>query len=215
MQTMTGNMFVAALKRMVAVFQDQMDALSRMDAAIGDGDHGISMARGFQAVGAKLPDVQERGIGAIARMVGDSLTGGIGGVTGPVFGTIFTQLALQAQGRNELGVADLARALRGALEAIQTIGQAQVGDKTMVDALAPAVAALERAADEGRDLDDALAAAAQAAEGGARATAAMRATRGRARYLGERSVGHQDPGATSFALIMKALLEGCRATPTG
>jgi dihydroxyacetone kinase-like protein len=211
MHTLTKREFVAALNRMITTFEEQMEALSRMDAVIGDGDHGISMARGFHGVAERLPGMQERDIGTIADMVGSSLTGGIGGVTGPVFGALFSELASQAKGREDLDVADLTRAFRRALDAIQAIGQAKVGDKTMVDALAPMVAALEGAAAEGLGMDTALDMALQAAEEGARSTAQMRATKGRARYLGERSIGHEDPGAASFVLIVRALREGYRA----
>jgi dihydroxyacetone kinase-like protein len=211
MSAFTKNDFVAALRLMAAVFEEEANSLSRLDAAIGDGDHGISMARGFRTVAEKLPAVQEQDIGAIATMVGVSLTKGIGGVTGPVFGTIFSQLGSKAQGKEELTVADLARALRAALDAVKALGRAEVGDKTMVDALAPAVEALEHAADKGLDMRSALDQASRAAEEGARATATMRATKGRARYLGGRSIGHQDPGATSLSLIMRALAEAYRA----
>jgi dihydroxyacetone kinase-like protein len=211
MSELTKRDFIAALNRMVAVFEEEMDALCRMDALIGDGDHGISMARGFRTVAEKLPEVQQQDIGTIAGMVGSSLMGGIGGVTGPIFGTVFARLAAHAQGREHLAVADLARGFRAALDGVRAIGNAKLGDKTMVDALAPAVDALERAAEEGLDMKNALTRASQAAEDGARSTINMRATKGRARYLGERSIGHQDAGATSFALIMKSFAESYAA----
>src|SRR5574341_636068 len=132
METLTAGAFAAALNRMITTFDEQMETLSRLDAAIGDGDHGISMARGFHSVAERLPAVADRDIGTMAEMVGSSLTGVIGGVTGPVFGTLFSELASQAKGREELDVADLAKAFRRALVAIQGIGQAKVGDKTMV-----------------------------------------------------------------------------------
>jgi dihydroxyacetone kinase-like protein len=215
MEPLTKRAFVAALNRMITTFDEQMEALSRMDAAIGDGDHGISMARGFHSVADRLPPVADQDIGTIAEMVGSSLTGVIGGATGPVFGTLFTELAFQAKGREELSVADLAQAFRRALDAIQAIGQAKVGDKTMVDALTPMVAALERAAGEGAGMDNALEMALRAAEGGRRSTAQLKATKGRARYLGEKSIGHEDPGAASFVLIVRSLLEGFRAGRNG
>jgi len=202
--------FLAALNRMVVVFEEERDSLCRMDSIIGDGDHGISMARGFRAVAEKLPAVQDEDIGTIAGMVGSVLIGGIGGVTGPIFGTVFARLAAQARGRDRLSVADLARGLRSAVDGVRAIGHANVGDKTMVDALAPAADTLERAAGEGLEMASALEQAALAAEEGARSTVSMRATKGRARYLGERSVGHQDAGATSFALMMKALSQSYR-----
>ncbi|HLW59849.1 MAG TPA: dihydroxyacetone kinase subunit DhaL [bacterium] len=205
MSELTRKDFVAALNRMVTAFEEAKDSLCRMDSIIGDGDHGISMVRGFRAVAEKLPAVQERDIATISGMVGSSLIGGIGGVTGPIFGTVFARLAVQAEGKEQLTVADLAQALRAALDGIRAIGHAEVGDKTMVDALAPTTEALEQAAKEGLDMRSALERASRAAEEGARSTINMRATKGRARYLGGRSIGHQDPGATSFAFIIKAL----------
>jgi dihydroxyacetone kinase-like protein len=172
------------------------------------------MARGFRLVSEKLPTVERTDIGTVAGMVGETLTGGIGGVTGPVFGTVFTQLAEHAQGKDELSVAELAAAFRAALDGVQAMGRAQVGDKTMVDALAPAVEALVRGAHERMKMEQALELAAQAAENGARSTEGMKATKGRARYLGERSVGHRDPGAMSLALIMRALKEAYVANLT-
>ena len=214
MSVLSKRTFVDALKRMWAIFEQEMEALSRLDAVIGDGDHGISMARGFRIVAEKLPAVESQDIGTIAGMVGDALTGGIGGVTGPVFGTVFSQLALWARGREELDLAELARAFRAGLDGIQAMGRAAVGDKTMVDALEPAVEALECAAREGVDMEHGLQRAARAAEDGAEATEHMKAAKGRARYLGERSIGHRDPGAVSFTLIMQALVEAHRASLT-
>jgi dihydroxyacetone kinase-like protein len=214
MTTLSRQTFVAAVRRMAAVFEEEMDALSRLDAVIGDGDHGISMARGFRIVAEKLPAVEGKDIGAVAGMVGETLTGGIGGVTGPVFGTVFTQLAAHAQGEHELSVAELATAFVAALEGVQALGGAQVGDKTMVDALAPAAEALARGANEGIQMGQALELAAQAADAGARSTEGMKATKGRARYLGERSIGHRDPGAVSFSLIMHALKDAYLSSPT-
>ena len=208
---MTRSDFIAALNRMAAVFEAKRDSLCRMDSVIGDGDHGISMARGFRTVAEKLPAVQQQDIGTIAGMVGASLMEGIGGVTGPIFGTVFMRLAAQAEGKEQLSVADLARALRSAADGVRSIAGANIGDKTMLDALAPAADALDRAASEGLDMGRALARALQAAEDGARSTTDMRATKGRARYLGERSIGHQDAGATSFALIMSALSQSYTA----
>jgi dihydroxyacetone kinase-like protein len=208
---LTKRDIVAAVRHMAAVFDGETDALCRLDAAVGDGDHGLSMARGFRTAAERLPGVQDLDIGAIAGMVGAALAGGIGGVTGPIFGTLFLRLGAEAQGKEQLEVADLARAFRGALDAIRALGGAQPGDKTMVDALAPVVEVLERAAAEALLVQSALDRAAGAADEGARATIGMRATIGRARYLGERSIGHQDPGATSFALIMRALSDSYRA----
>ena len=184
----------------------QRDRLTRLDAAIGDGDHGINMVRGFDAVqemlagqgGDPLP-------GQLLITCGKTLVATVGGASGPLWGS-----ALRAAGRSlgdaaEIDGAQLAAAVDAALAAIKELGAAVVGDKTIVDALEPAAAALRDAAATGQPLSRSVAAAAAAAEEGARATLPLQARKGRASYLGERSIGHQDPGATSTALILRAL----------
>ena len=184
----------------------QADRLTQLDAAIGDGDHGINMNRGFTAVLAAL-DGQEETLapGRVLVLSGKTLVSTVGGASGPLWGSF-----LRAVGRS-LGAATAVdgEALAGALEAgvaaVQDLGAAVPGDKTMVDALVPAVAALRAAVQEGAVLDVALERAAVAAQDGARATVPLQARKGRASYLGERSVGHEDPGAASAALVLGAL----------
>lgn len=184
----------------------QSDYLTQLDAAIGDGDHGINMRRGFDAVGKALA-AQGNGVpgGRLLIVAGKTLVSTVGGASGPLWGS-----ALRRAGRS-LGDADpfdgeqLALALDAALEGVVELGAAAPGDKTMVDALTPATQALHRALDEGMPLDGALKAAADAAAAGAEATVPLQARKGRASYLGERSIGHQDPGATSAAIILAAL----------
>ena len=197
---------IAWLHEAQAAVTGRADYLTQLDAAIGDGDHGINMTRGFEAVGKAVasqdPDTAP---GPLLVLAGKTLVATVGGASGPLWGS-----ALRAAGRS-LGDADafdgegLAAALDAALAAVVDLGAAQPGDKTMVDALAPAAAALRERFAAGGSVADAVTAAADAAEAGARATAPMQARKGRASYLGERSIGHQDPGATSAALIMRAL----------
>ena len=186
--------------------KDRRDYLTQLDAAIGDGDHGVNMDRGFEAVGKALA-AQDGSLppGKLLTLVGKTLVSTVGGASGPLWGTAFRRAGRALGDREELDGRDLVVALRAALDGVVELGAAQPGDKTMVDALGPAIDALEEALDAGASLDAALAAATEAAERGAKATVPLQARKGRASYLGERSIGHQDPGATSAALIMAAL----------
>ncbi len=186
--------------------KDRRDYLTQLDAAIGDGDHGVNMDRGFDAVGKALA-AQDGSLspGKLLTVAGKTLVSTVGGASGPLWGTAFRRAGRALGDREELGGAELVVALRAALDGVVELGEAQPGDKTMVDALAPAIDALEGALDAGKPLAEALAAATEAAEAGAKATVPLQARKGRASYLGERSIGHQDPGATSAALVMAAL----------
>jgi phosphoenolpyruvate---glycerone phosphotransferase subunit DhaL len=186
--------------------KDQRDYLTQLDAAIGDGDHGVNMDRGFDAVGKALA-AQDGAIppGKLLILAGKTLVSTVGGASGPLWGTAFRRAGRALGDADEFGGQDLLAALRAALDGVVELGAAQPGDKTMVDALGPAIDALASSLDAGEPLDTALAAASAAAEEGARATVPLQARKGRASYLGERSIGHQDPGATSAALIMAAL----------
>jgi len=183
----------------------ERDHLVQLDAAIGDGDHGTNMVRGFEAVVQALARDSGSAPGKLLILSGRTLVSTVGGASGPLWGS-----ALRSGGR-ELGDQatfdgrQLVDVLAAALASVKDLGTAAVGDKTMVDALEPAVTTLTSRLDDGADLDAALDAAAAAAEAGMRATIPLQARKGRASYLGERSVGHQDPGATSTALIIRAL----------
>lgn len=203
----TTPVFIAVLRRLSKVFDENKDYLSKLDSVIGDGDHGVSMLRGFRAVADKLPQYEGKDLSSIFSMAGTTIVGSIGGATGPIFGTIFLRSGMQTKDKDSIGTQDFARMFRAALEGIQALGKAQVGDKTMVDSLAPTVEALDRAAADGKPLKEALRLAAEAAEAGARSTVELKATKGRARYLGDKAIGHQDAGATSFSLIMKTFYE--------
>jgi phosphoenolpyruvate---glycerone phosphotransferase subunit DhaL len=198
----------AALDRWIRSFAllvaENKDLLTDLDAAIGDGDHGSNMDRGMRAVLVALDDTTPATASALFNKVGMTLVSTVGGASGPLFGTFFLRAGASFGDTAEISLAQLAAALRAGLEGIVARGKAEAGDKTMFDALAPAVDALDSAVSEGMDKADALKLALVAAENGRDATTPMLARKGRASYLGERSVGHQDPGATTVALLMAA-----------
>ena len=198
----------AALDRWVRSFAllvaENKDLLTDLDAAIGDGDHGANMDRGMRAVLVALDDTPPVTASALFNKVGMTLVSTVGGASGPLFGTFFLRAGGSFGDTAEISLAQLAAALRAGLEGIVARGKAEAGDKTMYDALAPAVDALDSAVSEGMDKADAVKLASVAAESGRDATTPMLARKGRASYLGERSVGHQDPGAATVALLMAA-----------
>jgi dihydroxyacetone kinase-like protein len=183
---------------------ENKDLLTDLDAAIGDGDHGTNMDRGMQAVVAALDDTPPVTVSELFNKVGMTLVSTVGGASGPLFGTFFLRVGASLGDTAEISLGQLAAALRAGLGGIVARGKAEAGDKTMYDALAPAVNALDSAVSDGREKADALKLALVAAESGRDATTPMLARKGRASYLGERSVGHQDPGATTVALLMAA-----------
>ncbi len=199
---------LAWLRRSAQALHEQRQYLSDLDAAIGDGDHGINMDRGFTAVLDKLPAVAEADIGTILKTVGTTLVSTVGGASGPLYGTAFLRAGTALAGKQELQPSDVALGMDAALEGIMARGRAQRGEKTMVDALAPAVDAFKASINVGQPVADALEAAAAAGEQGMLATIPLVATKGRASYLGERSAGHQDPGATSVTLFLRAMQSG-------
>ncbi len=178
--------------------------LVKLDTAIGDGDHGTNMDRGMRKAVEKLDSLEGDDIGALLKAVGMALVSSVGGAAGPLYGTLFLQMGTASAGRDELDLAGWADALEAGVKGVQARGKAEPGDKTMVDALLPAVAALREAEADGAALDDALRRSADAAEEGMRATIPLEARKGRASYLGPRSAGHQDPGATSTHLLLSA-----------
>jgi phosphoenolpyruvate---glycerone phosphotransferase subunit DhaL len=176
--------------------------LVQLDTAIGDGDHGTNMDRGMRKAVEKLDGVEGDDIGALLKTVGMALVSSVGGAAGPLYGTLFLQMGTASAGRDALDLAGWTGALEAGVKGVQARGKAEPGDKTMVDALLPALDALRAAADDGAALSDALRRSADAAAEGMRATVALEARKGRASYLGPRSVGHQDPGATSSHLLL-------------
>lgn len=182
---------------------EQRDYLVDLDRAIGDGDHGENMDRGFKAAVEALEQAQPGSVAEVLKTVAKTLMSTVGGAAGPLYGTAFLR-ASKAAGDGDLDGAGVAALIAGALDGIQARGKATTGEKTMVDAWTPALEAARVAAEAGSDPVAVLEAAATAAEAGAAATEPMRATKGRASYLGERSIGHLDPGAVSTSLILRA-----------
>ena len=192
------------IKAYTAVIADNKEYLTQLDAAIGDADHGANMDRGFQAALAKLPGVSDKDIGTILKTVGMTLVSTVGGAGGPLYGTLFMQMGTSSAGKLELTLADWVDALEAGVNGVVMRGKANLGDKTMVDTLSPALVTLKEAAANGTPLQKALVKSAEAAQQGMIATIPLVAKKGRASYLGERSAGHQDPGATSSYLLLRA-----------
>lgn len=195
------------IKGCVAILGENRDYLTQLDAAIGDADHGANMDRGFKAVLTKLPDLSDKDIGTVFKTVGMTLLSTVGGAGGPLYGTFFIQAGMKSAGKMELTLEDWTAAMDAALAGIVMRGKAELGDKTMVDALTPALNALKQALQDNVPMHQALANAAEAAREGMVNTTPLVARKGRASYLGERSAGHQDPGATSSYLILKTAAE--------
>jgi dihydroxyacetone kinase-like protein len=183
----------------------ERDFLTQLDAAIGDADHGINMHRGFTAVMARIGALEEPTPGQLLKTAGRTFVSTVGGAAGPLYGTAFLQAGEALGDAASFGPRLLLDALRASLEGVQRVGAAAVGDKTMVDALSPALGAFELELRMGGSLETATSGAREAAADGMKATIPLQARKGRASYLGPRSVGHQDPGATSTALMFAAL----------
>lgn len=197
------------LQQVARVLQENRDYLTQLDAAIGDADHGINMDRGFQAVIENLPVQAEADIGSLLKQVGTTLVSTVGGASGPLYGTAFLRAGIALAGKRELYEQDYIVLLETAVEGIKARGKARQGEKTMLDALVPALAAAKAAEIAHLNLAQIARQASEAAEEGMKATIPLVATKGRASYLGERSAGHQDPGATSSWLILKSLADVC------
>jgi phosphoenolpyruvate---glycerone phosphotransferase subunit DhaL len=177
--------------------------LVRLDTAIGDGDHGTNMDRGMRAAVEKLEATDGDDIGALLKTVGMALVSKVGGAAGPLYGTLFLQMGTATAGESELDLPGWTSALEAGVKGVQARGKAELEDKTMIDALLPAVDALRSADEAGASVGEALTQSADAAEAGMKATIPLEARKGRASYLGPRSIGHQDPGATSSHLLLR------------
>jgi dihydroxyacetone kinase-like protein len=193
------------LQQVTLILRENRDFLTQLDAAIGDADHGTNMDRGFQAVSGKLATMNDADIGTILKTVGSTLVSTVGGASGPLYGTAFLRAGIATTGRRELSEEGLVMMLKAFVEGVKARGKAQLGEKTMLDALIPALEAAQDALTERQNLSEVLRRSSEAAEEGVKKTIPLLATKGRASYLGERSIGHQDPGATSSWLIIKAL----------
>jgi dihydroxyacetone kinase-like protein len=199
---------VAALRSWVELFAQEIAAsrelLTELDSAIGDADHGTNMDRGLKAVVAALEKESPTTAASLFKTTGMTLVSTVGGASGPLYGTLFLRMAGPVGDSDPIDATQFAQALRAGLDGIVARGRAEAGDKTMYDALAPACLALDKALESGASLSEGLKAASAAADAGRDATIPLLARKGRASYLGERSVGHQDPGATSTAMLVAA-----------
>jgi dihydroxyacetone kinase-like protein len=194
---------LAWMQRFAEEMAEHRQELVRLDTAIGDGDHGTNMNRGMQKALEKLQASEQADPGAVLKTVAMALVSSVGGAAGPLYGTLFLQMGTALAGTPEVDLVQFAAAWRAALAGVKARGKAELGDKTMIDALTPAIDALEQAA----DLQAGLQAAVDAAEQGMKATTPLVARKGRASYLGDRSAGHQDPGATSTYYLFKSAAE--------
>jgi phosphoenolpyruvate---glycerone phosphotransferase subunit DhaL len=195
------------LERVADVLHENASYLTQLDSPIGDADHGVNMDRGFKAVREKFPAMASMDISTQLKTVGMTLVSTVGGASGPLYGTAFLRASAAAGGKQDLSSADIVALLEAFLGGIAARGKAQPGEKTMVDALTPALAAAKQALQENLPPKELATRASKAAEEGMKATIPLLATKGRASYLGERSRGHQDPGATSSWLILRSLAD--------
>ncbi|MBH2880339.1 dihydroxyacetone kinase ADP-binding subunit DhaL [Serratia marcescens] len=204
---LTKQQVVDWLMRCGEVFSRERDFLTRLDTEIGDADHGLNMNRGFNKVVEKLPSVADKDIGFILKNTGMTLLSSVGGARGPLFGTFFIRAAQAANAKQSLDLAELQQMMQEGVEGVVMRGKAEPGDKTMCDVWWPVVDSLGQSAQQNLSVAEALQRAADSAERAVESTITMQARKGRASYLGERSIGHQDPGATSVMLMMKTLAE--------
>ena len=204
-----GTKIYECISRIAARIIDNKEYLTELDREIGDADHGVNMARGFQAVLEKVPQDSDD-VGAVLKKTGMTLLSTVGGASGPLYGTAFMEAGKAVAGKERLEAADVPAILDAAIAGIQKRGKAAQGEKTMLDALIPALETYREKLESGSDLSEAMDAACAAARDGVEFTKTIRATKGRASYLGDRSIGHQDPGATSATLIMEAVRDFLR-----
>lgn len=198
------NDMVAWVEDLQKVYAENKDYLTQLDAAIGDADHGINLNRGYTAVTKKLSETNPSDISGVLKTVAMTLISTVGGASGPLYGTFFLRASTACSGKTELDASDVVAIFEAGLQGILQRGKAQLQDKTMVDALSPALDRMKQSLEEGADIQTMLQQATAAAETGMKNTIPLQARKGRASYLGERSVGHQDPGATSSYLMLNA-----------
>jgi phosphoenolpyruvate---glycerone phosphotransferase subunit DhaL len=208
---LTAELIIKFIESVSERIRENRDYLTQLDSAIGDADHGVNLDRGFSTAVTKLPPVADKDIGTILKTVGTTLVSVVGGASGPLYGTAFLRAGMALADKYEISPEDVVAALEAALEGIKARGKAQLGEKTMVDAITPGIEALKTALAAGSPFLEALRASVAAVEQGMKDTIPLLATKGRASYLGERSIGHQDPGATSSFLIAQVLLETVEA----
>ena len=205
---------LAWMEGLQQIYRDNRERLTELDSAIGDGDHGFNMDRGFTAVQAELSAKAPADIGSVFQAAATVLIRTVGGAAGPLYGTFFLRAGAACQGKAELDAAGVVAVFRAGIEGVQQRGKAAPNDKTMIDALLPALAAMQRSLEQGNDLTAILEDGVAAAEAGMLGTVPMQARKGRASYLGPRSIGHQDPGATSSYLLLKTAASAWRPDRT-
>ena len=208
---MSNNLYLDDFKKIIkninSTIQENAIYLSKLDSTIGDGDHGITIARGFRNVIEKIEKDKSQKISDLLKQVGLTLISSMGGASGPIFGSIFTEMAKTSEEKEEIDLYDLCNMFTSALNKISKLGGAKPGDKTLIDSLAPAVESLKNSLSRNLPLKKALANMKEASKNGLEATKNMIAKRGRSRYAGERSIGFQDAGATTMYLIIKAMYD--------
>jgi phosphoenolpyruvate---glycerone phosphotransferase subunit DhaL len=203
----TKQQIIQWLQHFAVVIAENKDYLTELDAAIGDADHGINMNRGFQQVMTQLPTVETQDIGTILKTVSMTLIKSVGGASGPLYGTFFLRASAKVTGKEELTATELVSLLQEGVAGVIQRGKASLGDKTMLDVLSPSIDTLAQEIEKGNTLLDSLSKAVQIANTQKEATIPLIAKKGRASYLGERSIGHIDPGAASSYLMLQTLRE--------
>ena len=203
---------LAAVKAMAEVIEENKDWLTDLDRPIGDSDHGINMARGFKEVEKKCSGMEGKDAGTILKTVGMTLVSTVGGSAGPLYGTAFMKAGMALAGKTEFSMADILVAFDQAIAGVKQRGKSEAGEKTMLDAMIPALETMKQAEIQGKSRKEIFAEGVKAAWAGTQSTKDMLATKGRASYVGARGIGHQDPGATSFSLLLEAV---SRSTKTG
>ena len=201
--SMDKNTLIEVLRGMSARMEKEKEYLTELDNAIADGDHGINMTRGFAAVCEKLPSVCDKDIGSILKTVGMTVVSAVGGSAGPLYGTAFLKSGIVLSGKEEISAKDFLLCMRAAIDGIMERGKATKGEKTMLDAMIPALEAMEKAESDGDTPAQMMKKGIAAAWDGVEYTATIAATKGRASYIGERSIGHKDPGAVSFTCLLE------------
>lgn len=197
------EMLLSLLDVVASIIIKEQKVLTELDAAIGDGDFGSSLSNGFGKVKSQLPEMEKTNIGDILKKVGMTLTTSVGGVSGPIWGTAFLRAGIKAGDKKEVNLLDLSEMMQAALEGIQARGEAKLGDKTLVDALSPAIEEMKRASEKNISLPEAMRGAVKAAREGSDKTIDMIAKKGRASYLGKRSKGHRDAGSWAIVLVLE------------
>lgn len=205
--SINGKKVIEILTQIAVKVDENKGYLSELDATIGDGDHGINMSKGFKAVTEKLKEDDGVDIAGILKKTGMALVSTVGGASGPLYGTAFMKSSMSVNGKTEIDIKDFSNMLKDALDGIKMRGKAKAGEKTMIDALEPALEAINKGIEQGLESKEILKLAKEAAYNGVEYTKTIIATKGRASYLGERSIGHQDAGATSSAIILETIYE--------